>query len=128
MLTALFCLYSPAIAKQHDRLIRLAVSFRSRITNDEHSQGRVGGLPKWRVLVAAAGLRRRDFELRELAQGERSPQFQCGIQHLIGVAHGHLKDALLYTLLIPRARSASAIFVVGYRICGVNAAENQRAP
>ncbi|HEX7231977.1 MAG TPA: squalene/phytoene synthase family protein, partial [Candidatus Binatia bacterium] len=33
---------------------------------------------------------------------ENSPQFQRGIQRLTGVAHGHLKNALHYTLLIPR--------------------------
>ena len=102
MLTTLFCLYSPAIANQHDRLIRLAVSFgqglqMTNILKDVWEDYRNGACWLPRQVFGDE-----DFELRELAQGERSPQFQCGIQHLIGVAHGHLKDALLYTLLIPR--------------------------
>ena len=101
MLTTLFCLYSPRIAQQHDRLMRLAVSFGQglQMTNilkdiwEDYANGACW-LP--REIFAD------DFELREMARGENSAQFQRGIQRLVGVAHGHLKDALSYTLVIPR--------------------------
>ncbi|HEY6997557.1 MAG TPA: phytoene/squalene synthase family protein [Candidatus Binatia bacterium] len=102
MLTTLFCLYSPRIAQQHDRLMRLAVSFGQglQMTNilkdiwEDYANGACW-LP--REIFAAD-----DFELREMARGENSVPFQRGIQRLVGVAHGHLKDALSYTLVIPR--------------------------
>jgi farnesyl-diphosphate farnesyltransferase len=102
MLTTLFCLYSPRIAQQHDRLMRLAVSFGQglQMTNilkdiwEDYANGACW-LP--REIFADD-----DFELREMARGENSVQFQRGIQRLVGVAHGHLKDALSYTLVIPR--------------------------
>jgi 4,4'-diapophytoene synthase len=102
MLTALFCLYSPAIAQQREHLIGLAVSFgqglqMTNILKDvwEDYQNGACWLPR-QIFVEE------HFELRRLAQRENSPQFQRGIQRLIGVAHGHLKNALHYTLLIPR--------------------------
>jgi len=102
MLTALFCLYSPAIARQREGLVRLAVSFgqglqMTNILKDvwEDYQNGACWLPR-QIFVEE------HFELRRLARRENSPQFQRGIQRLIGVAHGHLKNALHYTLLIPR--------------------------
>jgi farnesyl-diphosphate farnesyltransferase len=102
MLTALFCLYSPQIAKQHDRLMRLAVSFgqglqMTNILKDVWEDYANGACWLPREIFADD-----DFELREMARGENSAQFQRGIQRLVGVAHGHLKDALSYTLVIPR--------------------------
>jgi farnesyl-diphosphate farnesyltransferase len=102
MLTTLFCLYSPRIAQQHDRLMRLAVSFGQglQMTNilkdiwEDYANGACW-LPR-EIFTDD------DFELREMARGENSVQFQRGIQRLVGVAHGHLKDALSYTLVIPR--------------------------
>jgi farnesyl-diphosphate farnesyltransferase len=102
MLTALFCLHSPDIAKRHDRLTRLAVSFgqglqMTNILKDVWEDYENGACWLPREMFADD-----DFELRQMASGENSAQFQRGIQRLIGVAHGHLKDALNYTLLIPR--------------------------
>jgi farnesyl-diphosphate farnesyltransferase len=102
MLTTLFCLYSPEIAEQHERLIRLAVSFGQglQMTNilkdvwEDYENG-------------ACWLPQEIFDddklnLHEMARGEKSLQFQLGIRRLTGVAHGHLENALRYTLLIPR--------------------------
>ena len=102
MLTALFCLYSPEIAKRRDRLIRLAVCFgqglqMTNILKDVWEDYENGSCWLPRQIFA-----NEDFDLHKLAKGENSPQFQRGIQRLIGVAHGHLRDALRYTLLIPR--------------------------
>lgn len=102
MLTALFCLYSPQIAKQHDRLMRLAVSFgqglqMTNILKDVWEDYANGACWLPREIFADD-----NFELREMAKGENSAQFQRGIRRMVGVAHGHLKDALSYTLVIPR--------------------------
>jgi farnesyl-diphosphate farnesyltransferase len=44
---------------------------------------------------------RSGFDLCELAACHDSEAFRAGFSQLIGVAHGHLRNALHYTLLIP---------------------------
>jgi farnesyl-diphosphate farnesyltransferase len=101
MLTKLFCHYSEEIAAHHDEMMALAVSFGQglQMTNilkdlwDDHDRG-VCWLPQ--DVMGAAG-----FDLRELRPRHNSPEFRAGFRQLIGIAHGHLKNALGYTLLIP---------------------------
>lgn len=101
MLTRLFCDYSPAIARNRDELMELSVSFGQglQMTNilkdvwDDHERGACW-LP--REVFDASG-----FDLAQLQPGRYQPGFGAGLGRLIGVAHGHLKDALAYTLLIP---------------------------
>lgn len=101
MLTRLFCHYSPEIAANRDTMMKLAVSFGQglQMTNilkdlwDDHSRG-VCWLP--RDIFEAVG-----FDLSELNPGQKNPRFCEGFKQLIGIAHGHLRNALEYTLLIP---------------------------
>lgn len=101
MLTRLFCHYSPAIGAHRDEMMTLAVSFGQglQMTNilkdlwDDHARG-VCWLP--RDLFARYG-----FDLRELKPNHNDPKFCEGFRQLIGIAHGHLKNALAYTLYIP---------------------------
>jgi farnesyl-diphosphate farnesyltransferase len=102
MLTKLFCDYSTEIAAHRDALLALAVSFGQglQMTNilkdlwDDRGRG-VCWLPQ--DVFAEAG-----FDLRELSPGRYEESFGLGLARLIGVAHGHLQNALAYTLLIPR--------------------------
>lgn len=101
MLTKLFCHYSPEIAAHRDEMMKLAVSFGQglQMTNilkdlwDDHARG-VCWLP--RDIFGQCG-----FDLRKLKPGHNDPKFCEGFKHLIGIAHGHLKNALAYTLYIP---------------------------
>lgn len=101
MLTRLFCHYSPEIAAHRDRLMKLAVSFGQglQMTNilkdlwDDHARG-VCWLP--RDIFRNVG-----FDLSQLKPGHDDPKFCAGFKELIGIAHGHLRNALEYTLLIP---------------------------
>jgi farnesyl-diphosphate farnesyltransferase len=101
MLTRLFCHYSPEIAAHREKLMPLAVSFGQglQMTNilkdlwDDHQRD-VCWLP--RDIFVAAG-----FDLGELQPGHNHPGFQQGYRQLIAVAHGHLRNALEYTLMIP---------------------------
>lgn len=103
MLTRLFCHYSPAISANRDEMMRLAVSFGQglQMTNilkdlwDDHAR-EVCWLPQ-DVFDRTGG-----FPLSELMPGHHDKRFITGFQELIGIAHGHLKNALRYTLLIPR--------------------------
>ena len=48
---------------------------------------------------------RHNLDLAEISSESRDPRFASGLRELIGVAHAHLRDALNYTLLIPRTET-----------------------
>lgn len=101
MLTELFCDYSAEIAAHRDRLMPLAVSFgqglqMTNILKDIWEDRRHGACWLPRDLFLAKGVR-----LRDLEPGRDDPGFFEGLSELIGIARGHLDDALSYTLLIP---------------------------
>lgn len=101
MLTELFCLYSPEIAKNKDELFLLSRSFGQglQMTNilkdiwDDQSRSACW-LPK--NLFEQEGL-----ELSHMEKLVGNKKFQKGLSHLIGIAHTHLNNALTYTLMIP---------------------------
>jgi len=101
VVTSLFCLHSPEIAKRHDALMGLAISFgqglqMTNILKDVWEDYRNGACWLPREIFAEEGL-----DLRDLTRAGKREEFQRGVQRLIGIAHGHLKNALTYTLLIP---------------------------
>jgi len=101
MLTSLFCLHSPEIAKSHDVLMGLAISFgqglqMTNILKDVWEDYRIGACWLPREIFAEEGL-----DLRDLTRAGNREEFQRGVRRLIGIAHGHLRNALTYTLLIP---------------------------
>ena len=102
MLTTLFTDYEPAMGEHNAELNRLAVSFGQglQMTNilkdiwTDRARG-VCWLP--RDVFARHG-----FDLSALGpEGSRDPAFAAGLSELIGLAHGHLRNALEYTLTIP---------------------------
>lgn len=102
MLTKLFCEYSPVIARHRDRLMGLSVSFgqglqMTNILKDMWDDRRRGACWLPREAFADEG-----YDLRELAPGSYDEGFGRGMTRLIAVALGHLRNALDYTLLIPR--------------------------
>jgi 4,4'-diapophytoene synthase len=101
MLTRLFCLHSPEVAKNHRDLMALAVSFgqglqMTNILKDVWEDYQLGACWLPREIFADEGV-----DLRELRKAGKREKFQRGVQRLIAVAHGHLKNALAYTVLIP---------------------------
>jgi farnesyl-diphosphate farnesyltransferase len=101
MLTELFCTYSPAIAAQRETLRDLAPSFAQglQMTNilkdlwEDRSRGACW-LPQ--ELFARHGI-----DLGALERQRAEVGFDAGMRELVGVAHGHLRNALAYSLLIP---------------------------
>jgi len=101
MLAKLFCHYSPAIAEHREELLRLSVSFGQglQMTNilkdiwDDAERG-VCWLPQ--DIFREAG-----FDLKKQAPDANDPNYEVGLTHLIGIAHGHLHNALRYTQLLP---------------------------
>jgi farnesyl-diphosphate farnesyltransferase len=101
MLAKLFCHYSPAIAEHRDELLRLSVSFGQglQMTNilkdiwDDAERG-VCWLPQ-------DIFRETGFDLKKQTPDANDPTYKEGLTHLIGIAHGHLRNALRYTQLLP---------------------------
>ncbi|MBI5093760.1 MAG: squalene/phytoene synthase family protein, partial [Candidatus Hydrogenedentes bacterium] len=102
MLTELFCAHSPAIAPRREALSRLAVSFGQglQMTNilkdiwDDKNRG-VCWLPQ-------SVFQSHGFDLADLSSELGATGFEAGLEQLIGIARGHLDNALAYTLLIPK--------------------------
>jgi len=102
MLTELFCEYSDAIARRRRQLMRLAPSFGQglQMTNilkdirDDRERG-VCWLPRTAYGLSPAGQ-------GDLIAGLDDDRLRAGTERLVVVAHGHLQNALSYTLLIPR--------------------------
>lgn len=101
MLTELFCSYSDEIALRSGELTRLAPSFgqglqMTNILKDLWEDIEMNSCWLPRDVFASA-----DYDLSKLAPGYRGHQFSEGLEQLIAIAHGHLRNALEYSLLIP---------------------------
>lgn len=102
MLTELFCDYSPRIDSQRSELMKLAVSFgqglqMTNILKDIWEDRARGACWLPRDVFQRVG-----FDLGRLAEDYDRERFALGLAELIGVARLHLRNALAYTLLIPR--------------------------
>jgi farnesyl-diphosphate farnesyltransferase len=101
MLTELFCEHSPEIARNRPGLSSLALSFAQglQMTNilkdvwEDRSRGAC-----W---LPQEVFSRHGVDLARLTAYPHDPRFAAGMRELVAVAHGHLRNALEYTLLIP---------------------------
>lgn len=101
LLTGLCCQYHPALESQRDRLMSLAVSFgqglqMTNILRDIRKDLEEGVCWLPRELFAAGG-----YDLTRLKDPGRDPAFAAGLGQLTAIAHGHLLNALYYTLSLP---------------------------
>jgi farnesyl-diphosphate farnesyltransferase len=112
MLTELFCCYSPQIARQRLEMEALAESFAQglQMTNilKDVWEDRARGVCWFPQSVFA----RHGIELAQLAPQPHDPRFAAGLRELIGIAHAHLRNALQYTLLIPREEAGIRRFLL----------------
>ena len=105
MLTDLFCAQLPDVQQHAAELRRLAPSFGQglQMTNilkdiwEDRSRGACW-LPR-------ELFERRGVSLEQLPAWQHSQGYRDSLQELVGIAHGHLRNALAYTLLIPPARA-----------------------
>ena len=105
MLTELFCQYSPAVAAQRATLQELAPSFAQglQLTNilkdfwEDRGRGAC-----W---LPQEVFNRYGVDLEQVSAQQSDARFHAGMRELIGVAHGHLRNALAYTLAIPARES-----------------------
>ncbi|HTS53179.1 MAG TPA: phytoene/squalene synthase family protein [Burkholderiales bacterium] len=103
MLTELFCDYSKDIARNRLQLLALAVSFgqalqMTNILKDLWEDRGRGACWLPRDIFLEFG-----FDLKNLSAERHDAAFARGLRKLIGIAHWHLRNALAYTVLLPRA-------------------------
>jgi farnesyl-diphosphate farnesyltransferase len=101
MLTELFCDYSAEISKNRERLLEVAVSFgqglqMTNIIKDLWEDRDHGACWLPNDIFQKVG-----YDLKNLSTGQYTEAFGEGLTVLIGVARGHLQEALAYTMLIP---------------------------
>jgi farnesyl-diphosphate farnesyltransferase len=119
MLTRLFCLHSPEIAKRHDALMELAVSFgqglqMTNILKDVWEDYQRGACWLPRRIFAEEG-----FDLSALTTARDRQGFERGVRRLIGIAHAHLGNAVSYSLLIPRQETGIrnfCLWAIGFAV------------
>jgi farnesyl-diphosphate farnesyltransferase len=104
MLTELFLIHCPELEPKRERMMQLAVSFgqglqMTNILKDiwDDRQAETCWLP--RAVFECHG-----FDLNKLETLHDTPAFAAGLDELIGVAHAHLRNALEYSCLIPKAQ------------------------
>ena len=105
MLTELYCHYSAEISLHRKRLVALSVSFGQglQMTNilkdiwDDHARSACW-LPQDLFDTA-------EVQLKNLPAMSGTEHFNNGLKQLIGIAHGHLENALNYTLMIPASET-----------------------
>jgi farnesyl-diphosphate farnesyltransferase len=105
LLTQLFCNYSVDISKRAAPLRKLAVSFgqglqMTNILKDLWKDKERGACWLPRDVFKKTGL-----DLAELSWDRYCSGFEEGLSELIAIARGHLKNALAYTLLLPRSET-----------------------
>lgn len=102
MLCDLFCAYSPEVAKNREKLAALAVSFGQGLQMTNILKDIWDDKARKVVWLPRSVFDKHGFDLDELGVRRNDPAFQAGLCELIGIAHGHLENALAYTLLIPK--------------------------
>lgn len=101
MLTELFCDYSSEINRNKSELMALSVSFgqglqMTNILKDIWDDRKRGACWLPQDIFEKEG-----FHLNELQPGQVDIRFQKGLGELLGIARGHLQDALTYTCMLP---------------------------
>ncbi len=101
LLTELFCDYSPHIARHRHRLLPLSISFgaalqMTNILKDVWEDRQRGACWLPRDLFARHGC-----DLRHLEHNRADAAFRAAMREMIGIAHGHVRNAMGYLFLIP---------------------------
>jgi len=101
MLTDLFCLHSPSIEKNREKMMELAVSFGQGLQMTNILKDVWKDYQNSRCWLPRSDFKQYGIDLSELSCKKTEIEFQHGLKRLVGIAHGHLKNAMDYTIMIP---------------------------
>jgi len=112
MLTDLFCHYSEAIARRRAQLAALAVSFGQGLQMTNILKDIWADLERDVCWLPRSVFAETGYDLASLPEGHDGPEFAEGLRRLVAVAHGNLRDALRFTLTIPRNETGIRRFLM----------------
>lgn len=101
MLTELFSNYSDDIALKHGELMRLAPSFGQGLQMTNILKDIWDDLKVDTCWLPADVFSRTGYDLKQLAPDYQRDKFAVGMDEMVAIAHGHLRNALAYSLVIP---------------------------
>ena len=101
MLTTLFCYHSSEIAEREAEMAQLAASFGQGLQMTNILKDIWEDLEEGRCWLPREVFARVGYNLNELAPSGDRESFNVALVELVATAHGHLRNALNYTLLIP---------------------------
>ncbi len=105
MLTELFCGYSPQIAKHRAAMHELDVSFAQGLQMTNILKDIWEDRARGACWMPQEVFSRYGIDLGQLTPERADGRFDGAMRELVGVAHAHLRNALAFTLLIPRKES-----------------------
>ncbi len=101
MLTDLFAYHSPKIAAKHTEMMSLAVSFGQGLQMTNILKDIWDDLERGACWLPREIFARHGYNLNDLAGENDREKFVNGLDHLLGIAHSHLSNALKYVSYIP---------------------------
>jgi farnesyl-diphosphate farnesyltransferase len=102
MLTELFCGYSPEIARHRLALQELDVSFAQGLQMTNILKDIWEDRARGACWMPQEVFSRHGIDLGRLTPAQAGSGFDAAMRELTGIAHAHLRNALSFTLLIPR--------------------------
>lgn len=105
MLTELFCEFCPALQARKPELMCLAVSFGQGLQMTNILKDIWEDRTRGACWLPRAEFTRQGLRLSEIQAGQGGAEFSAAIRALVAITHGHLRNALTYTLMIPAAET-----------------------
>lgn len=110
MLTELYCDYSDEIAAQKETLLPLSVSFGQGLQMTNILKDIWVDYQRGMCWLPQDVFSQFDIQLNDLPEHADSTNFSAAMQTLIGIASGHLHNAMDYTLRIPKQEKGLRLF------------------
>lgn len=105
MLTSLFADHDPRIAARADEMHALGISFGQGLQMTNILKDIWVDRARGACWLPQEVFARHGVELRRIDRARGGTGYESALLELIGTAHGHLRNALEYTLLIPRSQA-----------------------
>jgi len=112
MLTELFCGHSARIDARREALMSRAVRFGQGLQMTNILKDIWDDLQRGTCWLPRDVFSRHGFDLEQLQSRHPDPAFDRGMNVMVGIAHSCLRDALAYTLLIPRRETGIRRFLL----------------